>query len=275
MASTQTQIQLSEGSLFRELEKPSLPVWALINRSWKLMYEMTADSLPEAVRLAEEAVSLDPGSGRAHQALASALFHWFWMGFVDDGEPVVSRGRNMAERAVRLNANDEYSHWILGMFKLLDGEFDKAISEMERAIEVNPNCSLAYGSLATVLNYAGDPERSVANNEIAIRSNPRDPSIFYRYTGLALSHYLLNQLDSAIEWARKSTQFKPEFFQGYAVLIASLIEKDCPEEAQSALQDCLQHSPKAALSEVTKLPFRHSSHRQRLTDALREAGLPE
>ncbi len=76
VASTQTQIQLTEGSLFEELEKPSLPVWVLVNRSWKRMYELTDESLREAVRLAEEAVSLDPGSGRAHQALEHDPFTW-------------------------------------------------------------------------------------------------------------------------------------------------------------------------------------------------------
>ena len=97
-----------------------------------------------------------------------------------------------------MNTNDEYSHWTLGLRKMINGEYDKAIAEMEHAIEINPNCSLAYGSLATVLNFAGYPDRAVCTNEIAIRSNPRDPSIFYRYTGLALSHFLLKQFDVAI-----------------------------------------------------------------------------
>jgi Flp pilus assembly protein TadD len=114
----------------------------------------------------------------------------------------------MAERAVRLNDNDEYSHWILGLLQMAVAEFDKAIAELKRAIEINPNCSLAYGSLGTVLNHAGHPEEAIENNEIAIRSNPRDPSIFYRYNGLALSYYLLKQFETALEWA------SPDFSQG-------------------------------------------------------------
>ena len=54
VATTQTQIQLTEGSLFEELEKLSLPVWVLVNRSWKLMYELNDQSLQEAISLAEE-----------------------------------------------------------------------------------------------------------------------------------------------------------------------------------------------------------------------------
>ena len=275
VATTQTQVQLIEGSLFEQLQRPSLPVWVLVNRSWKLMYEMTAESLPEAARLAEEAVALDPGGGRAHQALASALWHWVWMGFAKDVDATLARARKMAERAVRLNTNDEYSHWTLGLLKMTNGEYDKAIAEMEHAIEINPNCSLAYGSLATVLNFAGYPDRAVGNNEIAIRSNPRDPSIFYRHAGLALSHFLLKQFDIAIEWARKSVHFKPEWFLGHAVLVASLVELGRMDEAQEALGDCITQFSNASLAEITKLPFRIPAHREQLVNALRMAGMPE
>ena len=274
VAATQTQVQLTEGSLFEELEKPSLPVWALVNRSWKLVYEMTGDSLAEAKRLAEEAIALDPGSGRAHQALAVALWHLAWMGFVEDAPATLARGRKMAERAVRLNDKDEYSHWILGLLHMADNEFDKAIAQLYRAIEINPNCSLAYGSLATVLNHAGQPEEAIKNNETAIRSNPRDPSIFYRYNGLALSYFLLSQYGTAVDWARKSVQHKPGWFQGHAVLVASLVELDRLDDTQTALGDYVAQIPTASLHDIQKLPFRIVAHRERLVDALRKAGLP-
>ncbi|HEX6111549.1 MAG TPA: tetratricopeptide repeat protein [Geminicoccaceae bacterium] len=275
VAATLTQVQLSEGSLFEDLQKPSLPVWVLANRSWKLVYEMTAESLSEAKRLAEEAIALDPGSGRAHQALAVALWHLAWMGFVEDAPTILVQGRRMAERAVRLNDNDEYSHWILGLLQMADGEFDKAIAELRRAIEINPNCSLAYGSLATVLNHAGQPGEAIINNETAIRSNPRDPSIFYRYNGLALSYFLLNQFEIAVDWARKSVQHKPSWFQAHAVLIASLVELGRLDDAQVALSDYLAQIPSASLIDIQKLPFRIPAHREQLVDALRKAGLPE
>lgn len=275
VAATQTQVQLAEGSLFDDLEKPSLPVWALVNRSWKLVYEMTGESLAEAERLAEEAIALDPGSGRAHQALAIALWHLAWMGLVEDAPTTRARGRKMAERAVRLHENDEYSHWMLGLFQMSDAEFDKAIAELGRAIEINPNCSLAYGSLATVLNHAGRPEEAIANNETAIRSNPRDPSIFYRYNGLALSYFLLQQHETAIDWARKSVQHKPSWFQGHAVLIASLVELGRLHDAHAALGDYLAQMPNASLIDIQNLPFRIPAHREQLVEALRKAGLPE
>ena len=202
------------------------------------------------------------------------LWHWAWMGFAEDEQDTIAKGRRMAERAIRLNDNDEYSHWVLGLLQLANSEYDKAIAELERAIDLNPNCSLAYGSLATVLNHAGRPKEAIPNNEIAIRSNPRDPSIFYRYNGLAISHFLLGNLELAVEWARKSVQHKPGWFQGHAMLVASLMELDRSDDARTALDDYLMQFPNASLTDLEKIPFKNSAHSDRLVGALREAGLP-
>ena len=273
VASTQTQVVLAEASLFAGLEKPSLPVWALVNRSWKLMYDMTAASLLEGRRLAEEAIALDPGSGRAHQVLAAHFWHSYWMGFADDRRKTLEAGRKAAERAIRLNEYDEYSHWLLGLHQLADRNFDMAVAELERAIEINPNCSLAYGSLATVLNFAGQPEAAITNNLIAVRSNPRDPSIFYRHTGLALSHFLINDFDAAVGWARKSVLFKPDWFQGHVVLIAALVESGQLTAAETAFGDYLRSFPEASCDDVLGMPFKDREPGQRLVKSLKKVGL--
>ena len=275
VASTQTQIQLAEGAAAAELDRPSLPVWALINRAWSLLYEMEIAALTRSVELSEQAVALDPGSGRANQMLASALFHRAWMGFSEKGAADFERGRKFAERAVKRSPRSEYAHWILGMFRLVHDEHEMAIAEMEQAIEINPNCSLAYGSLATILNFAGQPDAAIANNEIAIRANPRDPSIFYRYTGLGVSYLLIGRPHEAAVWARKAIHLKPEFFQAHMVLLAALGEEGEQEAAARALANCLAHCPGATVAAVGRLPFRLAEHRDRLMRGARAAGLQE
>jgi adenylate cyclase len=275
VASTQTQIQLAEGAAAADLDRPSLPVWALINRAWSLMYEMEDASLARSVELSEQAVALDPGSGRANQMLASALFHRGWMGFSDDVAADFERGRKFAERAVKSSPRNEYARWVLGLLRLVAQEHDMALAELEKAIEINPNCSLAYGSLATVLNFAGQPDAAIPNNEIAIRANPRDPSIFYRYTGLAISYLLIGRPREAAAWARKAIHAKPEFLQAHAVLLAALAEQGDTEAADRALAQCLAHRPNASVATLEALPFRRSEHRERLTRGALAAGLPE
>ena len=275
VASTQTQIQLAEGAAAAELDRPSLPVWALINRAWSLMYEMEEASLMRSVELSEQAVTLDPGSGRANQMLASALFHRAWMGFSEDVAADFDRGRKFAVRAVKRSPRNEYARWMLGLFHLVAREHDMALAELEKAIEINPNCSLAYGSLGTALNFAGQPDAAIPNNEIAIRANPRDPSIFYRFTGLAISYFLIGRPHEAVAWARKAIHVNAEFLQAHTVLLAALVEEGEIEAADRALTHCLAHLPKASIAILEELPFRLKEHRDRLASGAIAAGLPE
>ena len=275
VASTHTQVQLQEGSYFEYFERPSLPVWALTNRAWQLLYELTPAALAEATRLAQEAITLDPDNGRAHQTLAVMRWHTYWMGFADDLPQLLKDAHESATTALRLKGHDEYGFWIHGLILMSEESFDRAVAELERAIDINPNCSLAYGSLGTVLNFAGRPKESIANNEIAIRSNPRDPSIFFRYSGLALSYFLLEDYESAIQWAQKATQQKRDWFQGYAVLSASYAALDRLVESESAVREYLAEFPSATSTDMLRIPFKRVEYGERLVDALRKAGLPE
>ncbi|MEL7282441.1 MAG: tetratricopeptide repeat protein, partial [Pseudomonadota bacterium] len=275
VASMQTQIQIAEAVSIETTERVSLPVWALVNSSWKLIYQMTRESLISCIEAAEEAVRLDPGGSRSNQALASGLFHQAWMGFASDPTASYARALKFAERSARASRNNEYAHWILGMLRLVHGEHDKAIAELTLAIDINPNCSIAYGALASCQNFAGFPDQAIANNEIAIRSNPRDPTVFYRYAGMGMSHYLIDRPDEAIDWLLKTVQIKPEFFPGHAVLIASYHEAGMVDECRRSLENCLRIIPSVSLRPVREMPFRRAEHRQRLLDALVAAGLPD
>ena len=48
----------------------------------------------------------------------------------------------------------------------------------------------AFGTLGSARSYNGEPDESIKNNELAIRLNPRNISIFFRYSGLAMAHFV-------------------------------------------------------------------------------------
>ena len=153
------------------------------------------------------------------------------MGYIADKEAGVSEAYQMAKRAIELDESNEYAHWGLGFIQLWRRNHDLAEVELKRAIELNPNCSLAFGSLGTVLSYSGEPNESIKNNEIAIRLNPRDISIFFRYSGLAMAHFVAGRYSEAVQWARKCIHRKPIWRVGHAVLVSSLAQLDQMEQA--------------------------------------------
>jgi len=265
VACTQTEIMFAEASLFEDIEEPSLPVWGLICRAQRqAAAEMTRESFIESTRLADQALALDPSSGRAHQIMAFLRFHNLWLGFSDDPAKDLDDARRHAERAVRLNSRDESAHWILGMVRLFVHEHDSAIAAMERAIEINPNYSRGYGSLATVLNFAGEPRRSIEMNQIALRSNPIDPGNAFRYCGLAISHVLLGEYDEALAYARRIMQTNPDWYMSHVILIVALDGLGQSEAARRAVAALRAQLPSFSVGDVDGLPFRRADDLARI-----------
>ena len=275
VASTHTQIQLDISERVGRLERPDVGTWDLLARGWKLFYELTEESLASAETLFRRAVASDPTSCEAHQLLASVLIHQAQMGYVSDWDATISKAYELAKRAVALDDRNEYAHWTLGFIELWRRNHDMAIAELERAVELNPNCSLAYGTLGTVLSYSGEPDESIKNNEIAIRSNPRDISIFFRFSGIAMAHFVAGCYSEAAQWARKTVQRKPTWRVGHAVLAASLGQLNRLEEAKEAVNNYLQMIPDATISGLRQLPFKNPDDAHRFEEGLRNAGLPE
>jgi adenylate cyclase len=275
-ASIFTQIPLNFGENVKGLERPDLKTWDLMARGWKLHNELTKESLAEAETLYRKAVASAPTSSMAHSGLASVLFHQVWMGHASDTKAAISEAYKLGKTAVRLNEYLEYAHWILGLIQLIRGKHDMAIAELERAVELNPNMSIAYGSLGTVLAFSEESDESIRNNEIAIRMDPKQPAIFFRFSGIAMAHFVAGRYSEASLWARKSVYRKPNWRLGNAVLISSLAQLNLLEEAKEAVDNFLENSPNETISNIRKmLTFKRPDDAQRFEEGLRKAGLPE
>ena len=276
VATVQTEIQMHMGNKAKKLEHPDIGTWDLLARGYKFFYELTNESLAEAEKIFRRAVSSDPTSCDAHWLLAAAIFHQVWMGYASDTKASISEAYNYGKTAITLDQYNEYAHWIFGLIQLVQGKRDMAVAELRRAVELNPNCHLAYGSLGTVLSFSEESDESIRNNEIAIRSNPKDPSIFFRYSGIAMAHFVAGRYPEAAQWARKSINRKPNWRIGHAVLASSLAQLNLLDEAKEAVDNFLENIPNETITDLRKvLPFKRPGDAQRFEKGLRNAGMPE
>ena len=276
VATIHTQIKTCITQNAKRLKPSDIGTWESNVRGWKTGYELTEDSLAAAEKIARKAIASAPSSCDTNSMLATILFNQAWMGYASDNKATISEAYKIAKTAIRLDEENEYAHWILGLIQFGRGKIDMAIAEQKRAIELNPNFSLAYGSLGTILSTCGEPDESIRNNQIAIRTNPKDPSIFYRYSGIAMAHFVAGRYSEASQWARKSINRKPNWRIGHAVLSSSLVQLNLFEKTKEALDNYLENIPNETISGLREvLHFRKSSDAHRFEESLRKAGLPE
>ena len=273
-ASTQTQVTLAEGDRAEQAERPQVNVWLLLKRAARRGYDLTPESLAEERELAERALELAPESGLAHRALAKVLVHQVFMHIVANASNTLARARDAAMKAARLEGANEYGYWTLGLVQFTSGEPEQAILSLRQGLEVNPNCSLIHGTIGNYLALMGQADEGIAAIELAMRTNPRDPSIFFRYQGLADAYFVKRDFEKMVEWAAKGVILKPSYYGCHTRLVAGLGLLGRLKEAQGAIHRYLKDVPDEVRSRVHRFGFVRGEDSALFSEALKKAGLP-
>jgi adenylate cyclase len=275
VSTIQTEMILLEGSLAERTTTPNFKIWDMAKRAYPQFYGLTRESLTKAGGLARAMIAADPTSPEGHRLLSLVDSHFVFMGFAEEPENLKKEALDSIQTALRIAENNEHSNWGLGIaLGFLDEKYDEAGAAFKRAIEINPNFSLAYGSYGTVLAYAGRAEESIEKTQYAIRLNPRDPSIFFRYSGLSIAYFILSEFEQSLKWAQLSIKRKPDWWMAQALLTASLVQLGRKNEALESAKALLQKAPKISLHTLPIEPVRPAAAKKLFYESLSEAGIP-
>jgi adenylate cyclase len=276
VASAQTHILLNEGLLIEQGGKARLSIAERATRGWSEIYQLTSESLDRALHIGRSMVQDAPRSAKGHQLIGAAAYHLTMMGFVESREASRSEALVEASEAVRLDDRDEYSQWILAAVQgNLFGKLEDALATYRRAFEINPNFSLIYGSMGMTLAHSGRADESIEHTLRAMQMNPRDPSVFFRYSSMALAHHLRGEHAEALDWAHRSIARKRNWWVSHATLIASLWATGRFDAASSAAQALKEEVPLLRASALPLAPVAELPEFADFRDALRHTGVPE
>jgi len=179
-------------------------------------------------------------------------------------------------KAIQLDPNEADGYVALGSVHWCNGDFERAIPELETAVSLNPSYAQAYHKLGGTLLHSGRPEEAVPHLLTAIRLSPKDAEIAIFHARLAAAYLFLRRYEEAVEWARKAVRLPGIQWPGHCFLVASLAYLNRMDEARTALVDLMALRPGITLSFVSdRYQAAIQSQRDHLLDGLRKAGLPE
>jgi len=251
-----------------------LNAYELVLRALGHINRGTRANLDSAFEALQAAVALDPGYGRAHAMMAWANIHRALQGQVDDYGQALEKGRAEAQKAVRADRNDYWSHSALGGAELYLGHHDRALPSLERALELAP-CNADVRALrAMSMGYLGRPEEALTDIELAKRLNPHHPDWYFYSSAQAL--YLLDRHHEAITDLQRFVDAGTEFLPTYLLMIANYSATGRSDKASEVLSILLERRPDFTLEHVPAIiPFKEKEHIDRLQALLHDAGLPE
>mgnify|MGYP001764862720 CR=1 FL=1 len=263
----------------RDRAPPDDPgVRMIVQRAFVKYYEMTQPSLTEAVRLAEQALMLDPASVRGMRTLSLAISGSIAQGVLPKTAETMERAMRLALEAVEAVPDDALARLAYAWSLSSLGRHAEAAAELRHTIELNPEFPTPYSDLAEQCAYLGLCDEALAMAQKAFSLSSHDIADFWRHYSVVVAQFSVGEDEAALDGARRICRTKPGFVRAALFRAAAAAALGSHDEASAAIGSCLAVWPALTLANVAPghMPrYVQDAHHQRFIEMLRLAGLPE
>lgn len=177
----------------------------------------------EALKLAQDAVSLDAECGAALGTIAYLHWRQLWAGAgtADAGPAIAEAGLAAARRAIAIDSSDHSAHLWKGMLNVFCDQHQAGLADLRRAHELNPNDALTLSLLGQFEAGAGHGEIGIRHAREALRLSPRDPMRWSYLNSLAWAYFASDNLADALATAQSAASDAPRFYPAHLCLALS------------------------------------------------------
>jgi adenylate cyclase len=235
---------------------------------------VTRQGYEDALRLARQAISLDPNFSTAYGLTLDCYVKLRDEGWITNDD-IAAEGKQYALRAIEVGADDAYAlARAANFFALVLNDLGTADVIADQAIALNPNLSEAWRMRGFVSSFLGRHETAIEQFHHAIRLNPLDPQIYLAETGLGWANFFLRRFDVALSWVARPVLKK----HGIAVAVAMVSYAMLGRIADAEVMLARRREAGTPMT-ITQIRKRNKHWRQEelelFIEACRIAGVPE
>jgi len=274
VAAIEPSLRQAEIERVKRKRPDNLDAYDLVLRAIPFVYPAMPEEAAQALPLLEKALELEPDYALAHGFAA-------WC-----HEIILARGGGHEENrlgAVRhahaaiAHGRDDAIALSLGGFAIgmVAHDRDAADQAFEAALSLSSSCALTYilGSIISAL--AGDADRGIEWGERALRLSPFDPMNYGTWFSIAFGRFQREEYEAAGAAAQKVFQANPYWSTAHLLLAATQIKLGRTDAARAAAARVLELEPGFSISDFCAVFDIHPLIATPLSNALKEAGLPE
>jgi TolB-like protein/class 3 adenylate cyclase len=241
------------------------------------LYLWTKAGVVEALRLAYEAIKIDPDYSMAYGLAATCYVARKTAGWTTDRAKEMAEVEILTKRGAEVGRDDA---WALGSCGFATasilGDLGTAVSLMDRALALNANLALMWAQSAYVRAWLGEPDLALAHVERAKRLSPVDPHMFTMNGAEALAHFVARRHDEAFASAENALRHNPFFSQATRVAVASAAILGRMDDAKKYFARLQMLDPELRISNLAdRISFRRPDDFSLLAEGLRKAGVPD
>ena len=275
LAAVQVKLTVGEVAHFTEKGTKNLDAYLKVLQIMELKAgTMNKEVTQRVMKLAEEAIALDPGYAIPYSILAIQNFELVLFGASQSPKESLQRAIELGKKAIALDDDNSYTHAAMVYPYTMLGEYDKAISEAEKSVSLDPNSPGGYFGLGTALSFAGRPHEAIPMLQKCLRLSPIP--IHSEVLGvLANSYRQLGRYEKAVATNKKQIDlYGPDHLLAHLNLAITYVLMGREKEARTEGAEVLRIDPKFSIERYVKgIPLGQQPGKDRLTALLSKAGL--
>jgi len=274
VAAIEPSLRQAEIERVKRKRPENLDAYDLVLRAMPDVYPGIPERARKALPLLESALGLEPDYALAH-GFASWCHEIL---FVRGGAHEEDRlGAVRHAHAAIENGRDDAVALALGGFSLgmVAHDREAARRAFDAALALSPSCSMAYAFGSVVAAIGGDADRGIEWGEHALRLSPIDPMRFGACLAITYGHVQRGENEAAAEAASKCFQANPNWSFAHMLLATTHARLGRLDAAREAARRVLELEPAFTIGGLCRTVGLHPSLAAPVSDALRQAGLPE
>ncbi len=239
--------------------------------------DFTREGSRDAMRLYEQALSIDPDYALAYTRIANILELSARNGWSTDVQADLTKAVKLAEKAISLDPRDPKIHWSLGRATArlrTPGALERGIEALQRAIDLDPNFADAYAFLAVLYIADGRADDGLRSVETAMRLNPSYPSWYLYMRGMA--RYVTKDYETAIVDFEEAAERSPSALFVRWWLAASYAQTGQKEDAEWQFEEMQMLGFEGSIATIMETRvIQDPGYLSIYKEGLRKAGIPE
>jgi TolB-like protein/Tfp pilus assembly protein PilF len=233
----------------------------------------TKSSNAEARALLERAIAISPDFAAAYAYIAFTRLNDYIIGTGDAAEQSLQTSLKLAMRAVAMDDEDPYGHFVLSVVSIWRREYETARAEVQRCLALAPSSAEGHLQLANLHYYEGDPSGALDTLKAYMRLDPLYPGLALHF--VAQAQHSLGQFEAAVETLKRRLERDPKSETGYALLASCYGHLGQIDESRSAWAEVMRIAPDFSVERRWGiLPFKNPASYAHRVEGLRKAGLP-
>jgi TolB-like protein len=271
------KLQLAEIERLKQKPAANLDAYDLLLRAQQLEYEFSEESLAAALGCLKQALAIDPDYAPAMALAAFCYAGGSIQGWSRNAKTDAFDGLRLISRALELGKDDSNVLWMAAYAtRRLAKDVERARELAHRALLLNANSAIAMAVAGWMEGELGNSSKALELLCRAQRLSPRDPRGWFMASGMALAHVVAGDFEAAAACARMAVDQNPRSTIALRFLAGSLARLGQKDKAADALRDMLKIEPGLTLETLrSRLVGIDDRVWRMVAEGLRLAGLPD